>query len=301
MHKKLLLSLGALSLLCASLPAEAAVKVVASTQDLASITEAIGGQDVSVTYIARGDLDPHFIDAKPSFMLKLSSADLLIAVGMELEVGWLPPLLTGSRNPKIQPGTPGYLDASTAIKPIEVPNGTIDRSRGDLHPAGNPHYWLDPENGRMVARSIAARLTQLDPAHQADYTAGLAAFESKLTSKEAEWTQKMAPLKGTSVIAYHSTVDYFCSVYGLPIVGFVEPKPGIPPTPAHTLELSTQARTSNVKLVLVEMYHNPDDARPVATAAGARVVVMPTSVGAETSIASYFDLFDALVKDFSGT
>jgi ABC-type Zn uptake system ZnuABC Zn-binding protein ZnuA len=293
--------LAALFLVGVSAPAEAAVKVVASTQDLASIAETIGGPEVSVSYIARGDLDPHFIDAKPSYMLKLASADLVIAVGMDLEVGWLPSLLTGSRNPKIQPGSPGYLDASATIKRIEVPTGTIDRSRGDLHPAGNPHYWLDPENGRLIARAVAARLGQLDPAHVSEFNANLATFESKLTTKEAEWASKMAPLKGTPVIAYHSTIDYFCNTYGLPIVGFVEPKPGIPPTPSHTLELSTTGKTAGVKLVLVELYHNAADANPIAQATGARVVVMPTSVGAEGTITTYFDLFDALVHDFSGT
>jgi ABC-type Zn uptake system ZnuABC Zn-binding protein ZnuA len=290
-----------LTLLCAlASPADAAVKVVTSTQDLAEITQEVGGADVDVTYISRGDLDPHFIDAKPSYMVKLANADLVVVVGMELEVGWIPPLLTGSRNPKIQVGTPGYLDASTGITPIEVPNGTIDRSRGDLHPQGNPHYWLDPANGHGIAKVIAARLEQIDPSHASDYQTNLATFDSRLTAKEQEWSGKMASLKGTSVVGYHSTFDYLCNRYGLNIVGFVEPKPGIPPTPAHTLELSAAAKSAGAKFVFVEPFHDPNDANPIANATGAKVVVLPTSVGAESGIKTYFDLFDHIVHTLTG-
>ena len=280
----------------ASSPAFAAVKVVTTTQDLAALTEAIGGSDVSVSYIARGDLDPHFIEAKPSYMVKISSADLVIAVGMDLEVGWLPSLLTGARNPKVAPGTAGYLDASTAIRPIEVPTGTIDRSRGDLHPQGNPHYWLNPENGRLVARLITARLQQLDPGHAADYGHNLVAFETKLTTKEAEWGQRLATLKGAPVIGYHMTFDYLAATYGMNVIGFVEPKPGIPPSPAHTLELANKAKSAGAKVIFVEQYHNPQDAGPVASAAGAKVVVLPTSVGAMSGVTDYFSLFDRIVQ-----
>jgi zinc/manganese transport system substrate-binding protein len=275
--------------------AYANVNVVTTTQDLAALTQAVGGSNVTVAYIARGDMDPHFVDAKPSYMLKLSSAQLVVAVGMELEVGWLPSLLTGSRNPKVATGTPGYLDASTAITPIEVPSGTIDRSRGDLHPQGNPHYWLNPENGRKVAHAIEARLEQLDPANASAYKANLATFDSQLTAKEAQWTSQMAGLKGTNIIGYHSTFDYFAAAYGLNVVGFVEPKPGIPPTPQHTLELAALAKSSSVKLVLVESYHNPADAGPIASASGAKVVTVPSSVGGAANVNTYFDLFDTLV------
>ncbi len=291
----------ALALLLASLrPAAAAVNVVTTTQDLASIVEAVGGADVSVSYITRGDLDPHFVDAKPSFMVKLAGADLVVCVGLELEVGWLPSLLTGSRNPKVQPGAAGYLDASAAVSAIEKPTGAIDRSRGDIHPLGNPHYWLDPENGRKVARLVAQKLTALDGAHASDYTANLAAFESTLTEKESGWNAKMAPLRGANVVGYHSTFDYFCTAYGVTVIGFVEPKPGIPPTPAHTLEISARAKEAGAKLVLVEPYHNPSGARSIAAAAGAKVVVVPTSVGSASGIDTYFDLFDHIVAAVAG-
>jgi zinc/manganese transport system substrate-binding protein len=293
--------LGATALLAAlvSTPAEAAVKVVTTTQDLAAITQDIGGANVEVSYIARGDLDPHFVDAKPAYMVKLAAADLVVSVGMELEIGWLPSLVSGSRNPKIQSGAPGYLEASTGVNKIEVPTGTIDRSRGDLHPQGNPHYWLDPENGRGVARVIEARLAQIDAAHAADYQKALAAFEAKLTQKEAEWSAKMAPLKGKAVIGYHSTFDYFIARYGLNLIGFVEPKPGIPPTPQHTLELSAKAKSTGAKFILIEPYHSPADAAPIASASGAKVVTLPTSVGGAAGIVSYFDLFDTLVRTLS--
>ena len=290
----------ALAMLFAAHPAAAAVKVVTTTQDLAAIVQAVGGSDVSVSSIARGDLDPHFVDAKPSFMVKLASADLVVAVGLELEIGWLPSLLTGSRNPKVQPGAAGYLDASAAVSPIEKPTGAIDRSRGDIHPLGNPHYWLDPENGRKVARLVAQKLTALDAAHSADYANNLATFEATLTQKESGWTAKMAPLRDANVVGYHSTFDYFCAAYGLHVVGFVEPKPGIPPTPAHTLEISAKAKEAKVSVVLVEPYHSPSGAKSIADAAGARVVVVPTSVGSATGIVSYFDLFDHIVASLTG-
>lgn len=280
--------------------AHAGLKVVATTQDLAAITQAVGGQNVSVDYVVRGDLDPHFIDAKPSYMVKMAAADLVVCVGLDLEVGWLPSLVSGSRNPRVQPGQPGYLDASAAIRAIDVPTGSIDRSRGDLHPLGNPHYWLDPENGRLVARLVETRLIQLDPLHAVDYQSNLASFESKLSSKQAEWASRLAPLNGAKLIAYHSTYNYFARRYGIVMVGYVEPKPGIPPTPQHTLELAAQAKAAGVTKILVEPFHSEDDVKAVATATGAGAVTVPTSVGAERGIADYFGLFDAIVKVLVG-
>ena len=284
------------SLLALPRPALAALRVVTTTQDLAAITSAVGGDLVQVDAISRGDLDPHFIDAKPSFMVKLSKADLVVSIGMDLEVGWLPSLIAGARNPKLASGGLGALDASATVSRIEVPTGSIDRSRGDLHGQGNPHYWLDPENGRAVARAVAARLGQLDPAHTADFAARLKTFEEALTAAEARWARAMEPLRGVAVIGYHSTFNYFCARYGLRVVGFVEPKPGIPPSPAHTLELGAKGAQERARVILVEPYHDPGDARPIAKASGAKVVTAPTSVGAEASIVTYIDLFDALVR-----
>lgn len=289
-----------LALLFSASSALATINVVATTQDLAALADAVGGADIATTYIARGDLDPHFIDAKPSFMLKLANADLVLSIGAELEVGWLPSLLTGARNTKIVTGATGNLDLSGSVVKIDLPTGSIDRSRGDLHAAGNPHYWLDPENGRRIAKAIAARLSLIDPGNTADYTRNLATFESQLTAKETTWAAKMAPLKGTSVIGYHSTFNYFCAVYGLKIIGFVEPKPGIPPSPTHTLELGQLGKAAAVKWIFVEPYKNPKDAGPIAGMTGAKVLSMPTSVGAEAGIKSYLDLFDTLVARVAG-
>lgn len=300
----LLRALSALTLALLALvatPARAGVNVVTTTQDLAALTQAVGGSAVTVSWIARGDLDPHFVDAKPSYMLKLASANLVVCVGMDLEAAWLPSLVTGSRNPKIVPGSPGFLDASTAITPIGVPTGTIDRSRGDLHPMGNPHYWLDPENGRKVAHLLAARLTQLDPANAATFKANLATFDSQLSQKQAAWTQQMARLRGVPVVGYHSTFDYFAKAFGLEVLGFVEPKPGIPPTPAHTLQLASTAKSRGARAILVEPYHNPADAGPIANASGAKVLTLPTSVGGVSGVNTYFDLFDTLVRTLTGS
>ena len=185
------------------------------------------------------------------------------------------------------------------MKQLEVPTGTIDRSRGDLHPAGNPHYWLDPENGRKVAIAVEARLEQLDPADAATFKANLATFESNLTAHEAKWTAAMAPLKGSNIIGYHSTFDYFLAAYGMPIVGFVEPKPGIPPTPAHTLELQNLAKSAAVKFVVIEPFHNPQDAAPIANVSSAKILVLPSSVGGASGVATYTDLFDNIVASFT--
>ncbi len=282
--------------LFASAPAFATVNVVTTTQDLAALTQAVGGSNVKVSWIARGDLDPHFVDAKPSYMLKLASADLVVCVGMELEVGWLPPLLSGAGNPKVQSGTSGYLEASQAITPIEVPDGTIDRSRGDIHPAGNPHYWLDPENGRKVAHLIEARLEQVDPQNAASYKSNLATFDATMTTKEAAWASALAPMKGSAIIGYHSTFDYLAKAYGLNVVGFVEPKPGIPPTPQHTLDLVALAKANSVKYVIVEPFHNAADAGPIASGSGAKVLTLPSSVGGLTGADDYFKLFDTIVR-----
>src|SRR5215216_7948702 len=185
--------------------AEAKLRVVTSLQDLASIAQSVGGDRVDTFALAKGYQDPHFVDAKPSFVLQLSRADLLIVAGLELEIGYLPPLIDQSRNNKIHPGNPGYLDASVGTDILQRPTTQVTRAMGDVHPYGNPHYWTDPENGRVVARSIAARLSQLDPGGAATYQTNLAAFEARLTQKKAEWAAKMAPYAGTKVVTFHDS------------------------------------------------------------------------------------------------
>src|SRR5947208_859988 len=216
--------------------AEAAkLRVVSTLQDFASLAATIGGDRVDTLALAKGYQDPHFVDAKPSFVLQLSRADLLIVAGLELEIGYLPPLLDQSRNDKIRPGSPGYLDASVGCDILQRPTQQVTRAMGDVHPYGNPHYWTDPENGRVIARAIAAKLSQLDAAGAATYQKNLAAFEAKLSAKEKEWKAKMAPFAGTRIVTFHDSWPNFAKAFNLNIVGHVEPKPGIPPTPSHTL------------------------------------------------------------------
>jgi zinc/manganese transport system substrate-binding protein len=268
------------------------VNVIATTEDLASIAREVGGDRIAVESIARGYQDPHFVEAKPSFILKLQKADLLIAVGRELEIGWLPPLVQQSRNNKIQPGGQGYLDASLAAMILEIPTGQITRAMGDVHPLGNPHYWTDPENGKRIAKEIADKLGELRPAEKAYFDQRLADFTMRLDVAEKRWLAMMAPYKGTKVVTYHRSFPNFSERFGLDIIGYVEPKPGIPPTPQHTLDLMNEMKRQNVKLVLVEPYFDLKTPNAIGRETGAKVLVMPPSVGGVKEITDYFKLFD---------
>ncbi len=281
-------------LLAAGAPARAQGKlnVVATTEDLASIAQDIGGDRISIDSIAKGYQDPHFVEAKPSFILKLQRADLLIVVGRELEIGWLPPLIQQSRNAKIQAGGSGYLDASSQVKILEIPQGDITRAMGDVHPLGNPHYWLDPENGRGIARTIAAKLSQLRPADKAYFDQRLADFSTRLTAAQTRWLATMAPYKGLKVATYHRSFPNFTDRFALEVVGYVEPRPGIPPSPSHTLELIQEMKRLNVKIILVEPYFDLKTPNAIARDTGASVVVLAPSVGGVKDATNYFALFD---------
>jgi ABC-type Zn uptake system ZnuABC Zn-binding protein ZnuA len=263
-----------------SMPAWAAskMKIVTSTTDLAEFASQVGGDRVEVESIARGYQDPHFVESKPSFLLKLQKADLLVVVGLELEIGWLPPLITQSRNARVQPGANGYLDASAVAEILEKPSGPVTRAMGDVHPLGNPHYWLDPENGRRIAKSIAEKLAQLDPEDAAYFDQRYQDFDRRLQEADKRWQQDMATLKGTEVITYHNSWPSFTEHFGLRVGGFVEPKPGIPPTPVHTLEVINQIKKDQIKLILVEPYFDLKTPNAIATQTGAKVVVMLPSV-----------------------
>ncbi len=281
------------------LPSLATVKVVTTTQDPAAITRAIGGDRVEVKALARGFQDPHFLDPKPTFMIDLRNADLVEFIGLDLEAGYLNQLIAGSHNDKLRTGELGSLDLSHLVTPMEVV-ASADRSQGDIHPAGNPHYWLDPENGRLMARGIAARLTKLDPAGQATYAANLAAFEKQLTEKEARWSAAMARLKGAPIITFHKSWPYFARRYELEVVAFVEPKPGIQPTPQHTLELIRLAQSKGVKLILMENFYDERYPRLLESKSEARLAMVPNSVGGIEGVKTYFDLFDGIVKATAG-
>ena len=275
--------------------ARAELNVVAATQDLASIAQEIGGDKIKVTPMAKGYQDPHFVEAKPSFVLTLNRADLLIVVGRDLEIGWLPPLITQSRNAKIQPGSKGYLDPSQTAKILELPTGTVTRAMGDVHPLGNPHYWLDPENGRRIAQAIKDRLSELDAANAAYYAQREADFSRRLTEAQQRWKAQMAPYKGLKVVTYHRSWANFVDAFGLDVIGYVEPKPGIPPTPQHTLDVINAMKAQNVKLILVEPYFDLKTPNSIAEKTGARVVVLPPSVGGVPAATDYFKLFDTEV------
>ncbi len=291
--KKILVVLAALAL---AAPAFGTVRIVTSVQDFASIADAVGGKRVEAFALAKGYQDPHFVDPKPSFVLKLSKADLLIVAGLELEIGYLPPLIDQSRNDRIRPGAAGYLDASSGCDILERPTGTVTRAMGDVHPFGNPHFWLDPENGRIIARAIAAKLTELDPAGAADYKANLAAFEARLTEGEKRWESALGPYAGTELITYHNSWPNFLKRFKLVAAGYIEPKPGIPPSPSHTVELIDLMRAKKIPVILMEPYFDRKTPDQVAEKTGAKLLVFIPSVGGVPQASDYFALFDYDVK-----
>jgi zinc/manganese transport system substrate-binding protein len=279
-------------LLCAPMAQAKKLNVITATTDLASLAQEVGGDKIDVEAIAKGYQDPHFVEAKPSFLLKLRRADLLIVVGLDLEIGWLPPLITQSGNPKVQVGGSGYLDASQFADILDKPTGQVTRAMGDVHPLGNPHYWLDPENGRRIAKGIADKFGQMDPADRAYFEQRSEDFSKRLTDAEKKWDAEMAPLKGSKVVTYHMSWPNFARHFGLDVVGYIEPRPGIPPSPSHTLELIGLMKRQNVKLVLVEPYFDLKTPNSIGAATGAKVLVMLPSVGGKPDVTNYFQLFD---------
>jgi len=272
--------------------AQGKLNVMTTTEDLASIAREVGGDRILVDAIARGYQDPHFVEAKPSFILKLQRADVLVVVGRELEIGWLPPLIQQSRNAKIQPGASGYLDASMQARILDIPAGQITRAMGDVHPLGNPHYWLDPENGKVIARAIAAKLSELRPDDRTYFDQRLADFANRLTEAEKRWMSMVAPYRGVKVVTYHRSFTNLADRFGLDIIGYIEPRPGIPPGPQHTLDLVNEMQRQNIKIVLVEPYFDLKTPNAIGRQTGARVLVLPPSVGGTKDVSDYFKLFD---------
>src|SRR5438874_5683885 len=268
------------------------LNVVTSTTDMAALTQEVGGDKISVESIAKGYQDPHFVEAKPSFLLKLRQADLLISVGLQLEIGWLPPLITQSGNPRVQVGANGYLDASQFAEILEIPTGQVTRAMGDVHPLGNPHYWLDPDNGRRVAKGISEKLAELQPSDQAYFQQRFQDFDKRLAAAEKVWEEEMKPFHGRKLVTYHRSWPNFAKHFGLDVVGYVEPRPGIPPTPSHTLDLINLMKRENVKVMLIEPYFDLKTPNSVASQTGAKVLVMTPSVGGEKGVEDYFKLFD---------
>jgi ABC-type Zn uptake system ZnuABC Zn-binding protein ZnuA len=281
------------------------LNVVTTTTDLAALAEEVGGDRVSVEAIAKGYQDPHYVEAKPSFLLKLRQADLLIAVGLQLEIGWLPPLVTQCGNGRIQVGAPGYLDASQFSEILEIPTGTVTRAEGDVHPLGNPHYWLDPNNGRRVARGFMNKFSEMDPADASYFQQRFAAFDKRLTDAQKRWEAAMKPYRSRKVVTYHRSLPNFARYFGLDVVGYVEPRPGIPPTPSHTIELMGMMKRDNVKVIMVEPYFDRKTPDSIASQTGGKVVEYLPSVGGVKDVTDYFKLFDydidLLTKAFQAT
>jgi ABC-type Zn uptake system ZnuABC Zn-binding protein ZnuA len=272
--------------------AAAKLNVVVTTPDFAAIASAIGGDEVSITTLAKPTEDPHFVDAKPSFIVKLNRADALIEGGADLEIGWLPALLDQSRNNKLAAGAPGRIACNQGVQLLEVP-ATLDRSKGDIHAAGNPHYLTDPVNGKIVAQHIAESFSRLDPKSAAAYQSNLTRFTSRLDEKIAEWEKLLGPFKGQRVVAYHDSWPYFAHRFELKIDLFLEPKPGIPPTPLHLAEVITQMRAEHIRAILVEPYQNKRTAQTVAAdTGGVALEVSQFPGGVKGTEAGYIELMD---------
>jgi ABC-type Zn uptake system ZnuABC Zn-binding protein ZnuA len=268
------------------------LKVVTSTEDLASLTREVGGDRVDVTSIGKGYQDPHFIEPKPSFLLLLRKAELLEVVGLELEIGWLPPLLDQSRNNNIRPGATGYLDVSQGVEILDRPSVAVNRSMGDVHPLGNPHYWLDPANAVRIAIQIRNRLVLLRPNDAAYFDQRLNSFKVRINDANKRWMAMMAPYRGAKIVTYHNSWPNFAKHFGLNVVDHVEPKPGIPPSPSHTLQLINLIKDQKIKAIVMEPYFDRKTPDFIAEKTGAKVVVLYPSVGGKPGLDDYFKLFD---------
>ncbi len=283
------------AVLVGALRAEAALKVVATTAEYGALAAQIGGSRVSVTTVAKPTEDPHFVDARPSQIVALSRADVLIEGGAELEIGWLPPLLEGARNGKILAGGPGRVVASQGVQLLDIPLAA-DRSQGDTHVAGNPHFMLDPLNAKIVAEHIERTLSALDPAGATTYQANLASFAQSLDAKMKEWTTALQPYAGRQIVTYHPTWRYFGRRFSLKADTFLEPKPGIPPSPPHLAKVMQKMQAENIRILLVEPYQPRKTAQAVASRTDAVLVDVCQFPGALANTSTYLELIDTVVK-----
>lgn len=285
----------AVALLIAMPTTAADLRVVTTTTDLAALVEIIGGEYVEVEALCRGYQDPHFLEAKPSHMSRLRRADLMVYVGLELEVGWLPLLINGSRNPRLRPGEPGSLAAGTGLSILEIPTGEISRSEGDVHPLGNPHYWMNPRNQIVMAQTISDRLSDMAPDHAGQFEASRAAFTDQMDTAIAGWEERLAPWRGREIVCYHKQWEYLVDWLGLTVLDYIENKPGIPPSPRHVRELNESMLRNEIAVVVISNFFEPGPAQRVAEAAGAQLVVLPVSVDGEDGLGDPFLLFDHIV------
>ena len=290
--KRLLILIATLAIATSAL-ADDKLRVVTTIQDLASLTREVGGDRVDAVSIARGYQDPHFVEPKPSFLLLLRNAQLLEVVGLELEIGWLPPLLEQSRNPNIRPGTKGYLDLSQGVEILDRPTGAVNRSMGDVHPLGNPHYWLDPANAVRMAIQIERKLAELRPQDAPYFAQRLNQFKLRINDANKRWLTMMAPYRNAKIVTYHNSWPNFARHFGLDVVGYVEPKPGVPPSPSHTFELINLMKAQKVKAIVMEPYFDTKTPQSVAERTDAKLVILYPSVGgAKSGTDDYFQLFE---------
>lgn len=295
--KKLIVAF-AFALLATQATAADKLKVVTTTADLASIAAEVGGDRIDVTSVARGYQDPHFVEPKPSYLLLLRDADLIVVVGLDLEISWLPPLLEQSRNNRIRPGTSGYLDVSQGVEILDRPKGAVNRSMGDVHPLGNPHYWLDPANAVRIGIQIEQRLAQLRPADATYFAQRLNDFKLRMNEANKRWTAALAPFRGAKIVTYHNSWPNFLKRYGLTAIGYVEPKPGVPPSPSHTFELINLMKQEKVKVILMEPYFDHKTPESIASRTGANLLIFYPSVGgAKSGTDDYFRLFDTNIAN----
>ena len=279
----------------AGTPVARKLNVVATTPDLAALARAIGGDVVDVKALAKPTEDPHFVDAKPSHIVTLNRADVLIEGGAELEVGWLPPLLESARNDRIATGTPGRISASQGVTLLEVP-ATFDRSRGDVHALGNPHFMIDPVNVHLIVGQIADHLAEVDPAHADLFKANLKTFDATLEAKLADWQKQLAPYRGGKIVTYHNDFVYLAERFNLEVVETLEPKPGIAPSPAHLAKVISKMRAEKARLILVQPFQNRKTAETVARQTDGVVLDIPQQPGVVPNTATYFDLMDYIVR-----
>ena len=290
-----LLSAWLVAMLAIASPAQAAIKVLATTADWAALTVELGGDRVNVYTATSALQDVHQVDAKPSLVARARSADLVVANGAELEIGWLPVLLQESGNAKIKPGQPGYFEATAAVRLMDIPT-SVDRSMGDIHPLGNPHIQLDPRNVAAVAKALTTRLAAIDAANAPYYQARGADFQARWQQAMARWETAAAPLKGASVVVIHTDQRYLCRWLGLNQLATIEPKPGVPPSAGHLSELVAQLSANKPKLILRNAYNQPKAADWLSQKIGVPVVTLPFSVGGTPQAKDLFGLFDDTIE-----
>lgn len=303
MRRGVLVILGALFVVVGAgsfVPAAAKLYVVTTTPDLAAIAREVGGDKIDAESLALGTQDPHFVDAKPSFILKLNRADLYVKRGLDLEVGWAPVLEKGARNPDVLYGGSRYVDASTGIAPLEIPSGVLSRSLGDVHPYGNPHYQRDPVQAKTIAKNIVDGLVRIDGKNRDYYADRLADFDRRIDERLAGWTKELAPYRGAKIVTYHRSWEYFTARFGLDVVGEMEPKPGVAPSPAHLAELINLMMAQHSKLIIREPFYPENLTRVVAEKTGATVLTLPESPGGVPGTDDYFSFMDYIVKQAAG-